>query len=161
MSKNQKKKAETTDQPEHLIETSKNCENELVQLNLQIQSLQEQNKRIQADFQNARRRMAEEKTTFLKFANQELMEQLLQPLEHLCLASEQLHDQGLSMVVLQLKKTLEENGLTEINVLGLPFDVTTMEAVEKGPLGQEVVQVVKRGYRLHDKVIQHAKVILD
>lgn len=153
-----KKQKATSQMPESGDLASPTCEE---QLQSTIIVLEEKNKRMQADFQNARRRLAEEKTKFLQFANQDVIERLLQPLEHLSLAAEQLNDHGLNLVIEQFWQSLQEIGLTEIPAVGQAFDVETMEAVETGEKGTTVVKLVKRGYKLHDKVIQHAKVILD
>lgn len=139
--------------------------------------------RALADYQNLVRRTQQEKARWAQLATQGFVEQLLQPLEHLSMASDQLGDAGLLMVIKQLWATLESNGLKEIEVLGKPFDVETMEVVEtqtsegadeganpspgsKEALKEQdekklkVVKVHRRGYKLGDVVIQHAKVVL-
>ena len=114
-----------------------------------------------ADYQNLVRRTQEERGRVARLAARNFIDSLLQPLSHLTLASLQLNDAGLTMVVSQLWQGLEQNGLKKIDALGKEFDVNTMEAVEKGVFGQKVLKVVSDGYTLNDEVIQHAKVILD
>lgn len=120
----------------------------------------EKEQRAIADYQNLVRRTREEKASFAKFAAQDLIEDLLEPLEHLSTASNQLNDQGLNMIKDLLWQRLSQHGLEEINPLGQKFNLETMEVVEKQGDGDLVVSVVRRGYRLHDRVIQHAKVVL-
>lgn len=134
------------------------------EIKAQLQQAKDAELRARADYQNLIRRNQAERQQLIKLATKSLVSDLLQPIEHLALASQQLNDQGLNMVVTQFWQTLENNGLQEINPVGQPFDVETMEAVEiKGEGSEdelEVLSVVKRGYRLNGEVIQHAKVVV-
>lgn len=114
-----------------------------------------------ADYQNLVRRSAEDRIRTQKLACISLVQNLIVPLSHLSLASKQLNDKGLDMVVNQLWQTLNQEGLEKIDVVGKEFDVNTMEVVDKGEKGQKVVSVVTDGYKLNGEVIQHAKVVLD
>jgi molecular chaperone GrpE len=130
------------------------------ELEQQLQQAQEKEKRSLADYQNLLRRTQEERLKSIKLANQTLLEELVQPLEHLEMAAGQLNDPGLNMVLGQLKKVLTEAGLAEIEVMGKEFDVNLMEVVEKQGEGNKVAKVVRKGYLLNGVVIQHAKVVL-
>lgn len=134
---------------------------EIAVLQEQVRAASEREKRSLADYQNLVRRTQEERAALVKLANKDLCQALLQPLEHLSLAALSLHDKGLDMVTAQFWKELARFGLTEIAVLGQPFDVATMEVVEKRDKGERVIEVVRKGYLLHGEVIQHAQVILD
>jgi molecular chaperone GrpE len=129
-------------------------------LQQQLTASLEREKRVLADYQNLVKRNQEERVKFLQLANRSLVETLLSPLEHLSLAAEQLDDQGLSMVVRDFWQVLEESGLEEIYPKGKKFDLETMEVVDKEGEGEEVIKVVKRGYRLNGQVIAHAKVVV-
>jgi molecular chaperone GrpE len=124
------------------------------------QDIREKYQRALADYQNLVRRSQEEKAEFAKFASRDLIEDLLQPLDHLALAAEKIDDQGVKMVAEEFARVLEGHGLQEIPVIGKTFDVETMEAVEKEGKGDKVIRVVTRGYALNGKVIRHAKVVL-
>ncbi len=132
----------------------------VLELEQQLHQAQEKEKRSLADYQNLLRRTQEERLKSIKLANQTLLEELVQPLEHLEMAAGQLNDPGLNMVLGQLKKVLTEAGLAEIEVMGKEFDVNLMEVVEKQGEGNKVAQVVRKGYLLNGVVIQHAKVVL-
>lgn len=125
----------------------------------QLTQAQEREKRVLADYQNLIRRTQDERAKLIQMANRELVEALIQPLEHLELAAGQLQDKGLVMALEQLKRVLGEFGLEEIPVAGKAFEVETMEAVEGSGVGK-VKTVVRKGYRLNGTVLQHAKVIL-
>lgn len=136
-------------------------EAKLLDLEEKLQAAAEKEKRSLADYQNLLRRTQEERLKSIKLANQSLIEELIQPLEHLEMAAVQLNDAGLNMVLDQLKKVLKNEGLEEIEVMGKRFDVEVMEAVEKNGQGDKVVKVIRKGYRLNGVVIQHAKVVLE
>lgn len=126
----------------------------------QVELARDKEQRIMADYQNLVRRTREERNKASLLASQLLIEDLVQPLEHLNLASKQINDPGLDMVKIQLWQALAQHGLEEINPLGQKFDLEVMEAVEKQGEGDTVVSVTRLGFRLNGKVIQHAKVVL-
>lgn len=134
---------------------------QIVSLSEQLQDAKRREQLALADYQNLVRRTNEERSRVARMAARNFVEDLIQPLSHLSLASEQLTDAGLTMVVSQLWQVLEQNGLKKIDALGNDFDVNTMEATESGEKGKKVIKVVSEGYTLNDEVIQHAKVILD
>ena len=108
----------------------------IVELEEKLHLAQEKEMRSLADYQNLLRRTQQERLKSIQLANQGLMEDLIQPLEHLEMAAQQIDDQGLNMVTGQLKRVLEDAGLEEIEVMGKKFDVDFMEAVEKGEKGE-------------------------
>lgn len=130
------------------------------QLQAQLTAATDREKRALADYQNLVRRTQEDRARSAKLASLEFVHSLLQPLDHLSLAAAQLQDQGLNMVVQQLWKALQEQGLEEITVLHQPFDPELMEVVDKQGEGDTVQKVVKKGYRLNGEVIQVAQVII-
>ena len=121
---------------------------------------QEREKRLLADYQNLQRHSREERQQLVKMANKEFCLGLLQPLEHLQLATEQIQNPGLTMVTEQFWRSLKELGLEKIEVLGKAFDLATMEVVEKRGKAEKVLSVVRNGYRLNGEIIQHAQVVL-
>lgn len=125
-----------------------------------LNQAKEKEQRIAADYQNLVRRTREERGQAARLAARDLVEDLVQPLEHLSLAARQIEDPGLDMVKSQLWQALAKHGLEEINPLGQKFDLETMEAVEKQGSGDIVVGVVRSGFRLNGEVIHHAKVTL-
>jgi len=132
----------------------------VAKLEAKLKAAHESHLRTQADYQNLQRRSREERQQWVKLATREFVSALLEPLDHLGLAAQQLNDQGLNMTIAQLWERLREQGLEEIDPLNQPFDVQTMEAVDHEGDGEIVISVVKKGYSLNGEVIQHAKVIV-
>jgi len=141
-------------------EVAIDAQKELLSLKEQLNASLEREKRVLADYQNLQRRSMQERLAFIKMANKDFCQILLQPLEHLSMAAENLKDKGLDMVIEQFWKELQNFGLMEIEVLGKDFDLNTMEVVNKKGEGEKVVEVVRKGYMLNGEVIQHAQVIL-
>jgi molecular chaperone GrpE len=125
--------------------------------------------RVQADFDNYRKRTQTEKEDFAKYVNTDLVLRILPVLDNFKLAlKHQPKDmgsnswaQGIWHIERQLEQILTDEGLTEIPALGHQFNPHLHEAIEevesKKPPG-EIIEVIMAGYRLGDKVIRHAKV---
>jgi len=138
----------------------KNLVAKVQDLELALSQCQERERRALADYQNLLRQSQNQRTNLIKLANADLLLAILEPLEHLFVANEQLQDEALNMIVKQIWKRLNDMGLEEIEVLNKKFDLETMEAVEKKGNGEKVVKVLRRGYRLNGEIIQHAQVVL-
>ena len=118
--------------------------------------------RALADYQNLDKQTQNWKEEFVQFANSGLIRRLLEVLDNLEKAQEHLKDEGLLLVVSQFKNVLQSEGLTELEVAGKKYDPNTAEVVSTLP-GQEeniVETVVQKGYKLKDKIIKPAKVIV-
>jgi molecular chaperone GrpE len=130
--------------------------------------------RATADFDNFKKRAARERQDAIKFANESLMQKLIPVLDSFESAISALKGagsenpesllKGVSMIHQQLKSVLSESGLDEIEAHGKPFDPNLHEAVsqaesEEHPEGH-VVQQLRRGYRLRERLLRPATVIV-
>lgn len=124
-----------------------------------LKKLDELRLRALADYQNLERRTEEEKKDFAQYANSELVLKILPGLDSLEKAQEHLKDPGLDLAIKQLKDGLRKAGVAETNSIGVKFDPEVMECLELVE-GEEgfVVDEVRRGYKLGDKVIRTAMV---
>jgi len=129
-------------------------------LKKEIVTLTESWKRALADYQNLQKRYDRERADFVQFASAGLILRLIEVLNHLEKAAENLKDKGLDIIVTEFKKVLTENGLEEIKSQGEKFDPNFMEAVEvvEGKDEGKVAEVVSKGYLLNGKVLLPAKV---
>ncbi len=118
--------------------------------------------RALADYQNLEKQTQGWKEEFARFANIELIRKLLEVLDDLEKAQEHIKDPGLELVISKLKKFLQDEGLEEIEVLGKIFDPTLAEVVstEPGEENHKVIKVLQKGYKIGDKVIRVAKVVV-
>jgi molecular chaperone GrpE len=122
---------------------------------------------LQAEFENYRKRVERDAQAIVKFAHEGLLVRLLPVLDEMDVAVDALSGeagQGVRMVRDNLAKTLREAGLHEIPALGRPFDPYQMDAVEhvteKDSKDGFVKKVLRKGYRLHDRVLRPAQVIV-
>lgn len=109
------------------------------------EDLEKQLKRALADYQNQKKRFEKEKTEVVKFANESLLLNLVGVVE------------GLEMTLKQFRAILQQTGFERIKVdKGDKFNGEMMEAVDGE--GETVTEVLANGYKLHDKIVQPAKV---
>jgi molecular chaperone GrpE len=127
-------------------------------------------RRLQADFDNYRKRTLREQTARSASASQALVARLLPVLDNFELAvssAEQSRDfdrmlKGVEMVLGALREVLEGEGLVRIEAEGKPFDPERHEAViaveEENTEPGTVVDIVRTGYELRGKVLRPAMV---
>ena len=128
-------------------------------------------KRVQADFENYKKRCDKQQQDFIKYSNSELVAKLLPVIDNFEHAlkngrnSEQKNSadfvKGIEMIYAQLMSTLKTEGLRQIDALGKHFDPYRHEALIQEASGKEpgtIIEVLQKGYTFHDKVLRHAKV---
>ena len=140
------------------------------------QELEESNKqllRLQADFINFRKRKDKEMSDTVRFANQDLLVQLLPVLDNFDRTLDAISKtdnltaikDGISLVENNMKKTLSKIGLEPMASNGKEFDSELHEAITSIPATEEdqagkVVDTIEKGYKLKDRVIRFAKVVV-
>lgn len=124
--------------------------------------LQNQLKRALADYQNLERRVEEERKLLSSLSSAILIEKFLPVLDNLENAQNHLNDEGLGLVVKQFQDVLKSEGVEEIPAEGAEFDPNLHEATEvtEGPDEGRIVKVVAKGYKINDRVIRPAKVVV-
>jgi molecular chaperone GrpE len=126
--------------------------------------------RLAADFDNYRKRVAREQVAWTSRANERLLNELLPVLDDLerALGAAAAHEEakleeGVRLVHRSLLGLVERHGLSEIETEGA-FDPHVHEALlaQPGEGAEEgsVLQVLQKGYRLGDKVLRPARVIV-
>ncbi|PIP74443.1 MAG: nucleotide exchange factor GrpE [Candidatus Levybacteria bacterium CG_4_9_14_3_um_filter_35_16] len=135
------------------------------------EELEHQVKRTLADYQNLEKRVAEDKIEWVKLANRQLLLRILPALDSLILAEKHTKDEG---VILSIKTFLDafgQEGIKKIETVGKDFDPNTMECVHVAEVdpsagsgqGQgegKVVEEIKAGYTLYDRILRPAQVIV-
>ena len=126
--------------------------------------------RVQADFENYRKRAAREQERLVAHAHERLVRELLPILDDLerALEAAERHEEaqlveGVKLVEQALRTALHKEGLVEIETDGA-FDPHVHEALLTKPSDHvepgSVLEVVQRGYRVGDKVVRPARVIV-
>lgn len=134
--------------------------------------LQDRLLRLQADFENYRKRMDREKKDWIAFANEKLVLELLPVLDHFELGlANSVKDgaaaaftEGFQLVCNQLRAALEKTGVQVIDAEDAAFDPHLHEAITQLPSDDvpegHVVAQTRRGYKLGDKLLRAAQVVV-
>ena len=145
---------------------------EIEAMNKKVSEAEEKALRASAELINYRKRKDEETDKKLKYANEDLILEILPILDNferaIKMDDDNLEDevskflQGVKMIYASLTKTLEKYGVTEIKALGEIFDPNYHQAVMTDSIEDKPVEVItevfQKGYMLKDKVIRPAMV---
>jgi len=129
--------------------------------------------RLQADFINFRKRKEKEMSDTVRFANEDLLKELLPILDNFDRALEAIDKtdnlaavkEGIGLVSNNMRRQLGKIGLEPIESKGKEFDVNLHDAITSVPVEEEekkgiVIDEIEKGYRLKDKVIRFSKVVV-
>ena len=131
-----------------------------------IEELTESLQRLQAEFENYRKRTDKEKKEFSNYAKAELIAKLLPLLDTFEIALKNTNDRekfvkGMEMVYAQFFSALEAEGLRPIQAQGKKFDPYYHEVMLRQKSDKEdgiVLEELQKGYMLQDKVLRYSKV---
>lgn len=129
---------------------------------------------LMAEFDNFRKRTLKEKSELIKNGGESAMKGLLPIIDDFERSIQAINEssdassikEGVELIYNKFVKYLEQNGVTPIDSeKGTDFDTELHEAVTLFPAGDDalkgkVIDTVQKGYKLHDKVIRHAKVVV-
>ncbi len=154
-------------------EKSKELQDELKVFEEKTQELHDKYLRLSAEFDNYRKRTLKEKADLIKTASEDLMIKIIpfvDDVERGLNAMNVTHDfeaikQGMELIYGRFKDFLQLNGVKEIEALDQEFNTDFHEAITKIPAPDEnkkgkVLDVIEKGYMLHDKVIRFPKVVV-
>ncbi len=134
-----------------------------------------------AEFDNYKKRMDNDYSNFVRYANEEFIEKLLPVVDDFERSFKAFEEssakasgrdkkenqslfKGVELIYSKLRKVLEAHGVTPMEVVGKPFDPNYHDALLQVETSDHphptVIQEVEKGYMLHDRVIRHAKVIV-
>lgn len=119
--------------------------------------------RAVAEMQNIRNRAERDITEAHKYGVKKLLEELIPVLDSLEHATNAETSEGLQLTIKMLQKVLEKFGVKEINPLNQPFNPVFHEAMTMQPSDaapNTVINVLQKGYQLHERVIRPARVIV-
>ncbi|MFN3301493.1 MAG: nucleotide exchange factor GrpE [Patescibacteria group bacterium] len=121
--------------------------------------------RTKADYINREREIEKERSNWSEFVIKDLILKILPIYESLnkSLEHKELNDdflKGIEQIKKQFNSFLKEFGVEKIKTIGEKFDPAFHEVVEKRGDGNEIVEEVSPGYKMNNKVIKVAKVII-
>jgi molecular chaperone GrpE len=149
----------------------------------EVAALQDRLLRQAAEFQNYRRRTEQEKARMMEFGKAAVVQELLDVVDDFERSIEAAHSAGLGakeqglpqafaafsdgvgLVYAKLRDALSRAGVEVIEAVGHPFDEHLHEALMRQPAAEGqapglVVGEIQKGYRMGDRVLRHAKVIV-
>lgn len=144
------------------IEETKPKDNKVSELEEKIAEINGKYLRALADYQNLVKQTDSWKADFVQYATVPLIVKLLEVFDDLEKAQENLKDDGLALVIDKFKKTLESEGLEVVELEGKEYDPNLAEVISMEPGDKDgiVSKVLQKGYKLRDKVIRPAKVVV-
>lgn len=129
--------------------------------------------RLVAEFDNYRKRTLKEKMDLIASGGEDVIKSLLAIMDDIDRALDAMTKsndieairQGIMLIHQKLLDTLHAKGVEEISAIGQELDTDLHEAVAKFPVAEEekkgkVIDVVQKGYKLKDKVVRFAKVVV-
>lgn len=161
---------ETAEQPTESADASASSATE--SLKAELAAANDRNLRLMAEFDNFRRRSAREQLEIIETANGKLLEKLSEVLDNFerAFASEnkakdlETFEKGMQMIHDQFAKVLTDAGLEQLDPTGQEFDPNCHEALMQQPSEEipenHVVTVFMKGYKLKNKILKPAKVIV-
>jgi molecular chaperone GrpE len=138
-----------------------------------LAEMQDKYLRLSAEFDNYRKRTLREKMEISKYATEDILLRILPVMDDFERALSNMESavdcaavkSGIDLIYGKFTDFLKQNGISEIESLNTPFNVDFHDAVAKTPVEDEkrkgiIIDVIKKGYYLQDKVIRHAKVVV-
>ncbi|KAB2942716.1 MAG: heat shock protein GrpE [Candidatus Methanoperedens nitroreducens] len=150
--------------------TEEKLEKELSIAKKQLEEEKDRCLRLNAEFDNLRKRNIKERDEFIKYANEKLIQELIDVYESLERGIENAKKadnndkliKGMELVYKQFKSVLEKNGLVPIKALGEKFDHRKHEAMMQTLTDEQeedtILEEFAKGYMLNGKVIRYSKV---
>lgn len=138
----------------------------------EIAEWQDKYLRLQAEFDNFRKRTLREKMELVQSGSAECVKNFLPLMDDLQRALEAIEKsndlealrEGVKLIAQKFRETLKKQNVKEIEALGLELDTDHHEAVARFDAGKEkkgkIVDVVQPGYKMGDKVLRFAKVVV-
>ncbi len=129
--------------------------------------------RLSAEYDNYRKRTLKERMEFIKTAGEDTLINFLPIMDNIDRAKKSIDEakdieavkEGINLIYKHISDFLTERGIKEIEAIGKPFDTDLHEALTKIPAPEEglkgsVIDVIEKGYKMKDKVLRFAKVVV-
>jgi len=168
----EEKQEEVKEEQQEEVSPIASLESKVAELEQKVADLEDIKLRQMAEFDNYRRRTNKEKLDLIETAGEGIFKNML-PLmddfERAMAAMEKSEDvealrEGLKLIYQKFRSFLEQNKVTEIETEGKDFDTDEHEAVTLFAAGEDkkgkIIDCTQKGYKLGDKVIRFAKVVV-
>jgi molecular chaperone GrpE len=166
-------KAQADEGKEQAAQAEQSKDEKVAELTAQLEEMKDKYLRLTAEFDNYRKRTLKEKADLLKYSSEEVLKDLLPVIDDFdraLKAIETANDinavkDGIALIVNKFNDFLKAKGVKEIEAIGKDLDTDLHEAITKIPVQEEaqkgkIVEVIQKGYMLHDKVMRFSKVVV-
>lgn len=162
---------EIDEQETPVAEEQEVCNEEI--LKNQLDEMNDKYIRLVAEFDNYKRRTLRERIELIKSAGEDIFKDILPVIDDVERAIQNIEQSkdieavktGINLIHSKFIDFLKQNGVTVIETTDNEFDLDKHEAVTKIPAPSEelkgkIVDVIKKGYMLNDKVIRYSQVVI-
>lgn len=149
------------------------AEEQLEKAEHELLEVKDKHIRLQAEFDNYRKRTLKERMELLKTAGESVLVNILPVIDDFDRAMQTLESvendnpvkEGVKLIYNKFQEFLKQNGVKEIEAKEQVLDTDLHEAITTFPAPSEnlkgkIIDVVQKGYYLNDKVIRHSKVVI-
>jgi len=164
---------EEKSQKEHHKSKKDKSPEKIAELESSLMAMADKYLRLQAEFDNFRKRTLKEKAELIKSGGETVLSSVLPIIDDFDRALGTMKDVpeddpakiGFLLIFNKFKEIMKHHNVREIDAMGASFDVDLHFALTKIPVPSEemknkVVDVIEKGYLLHDKVLRYAKVVV-
>ena len=160
-----KKKIEELEEKIAALESEKvTLESEKATLEGEKADLEDKNLRMMAEFDNYRRRTNKEKLELMETAGEKIFTEMLPLIDDFERAIDAIDDEGVKLIYQKFLSFLDKQGVHAIETENADFNTDEHEAITTLAAGEEkkgkVIDCTQKGYKLGDKVIRFAKVVV-
>ena len=150
-------------------ESEKSFKAQVLVLEQELQSIRDKNIRLLAEFENFKRRTRDEKVHLIRYSGEELILSLLPPIDDLRRTVDNLENteedslkEAINLINSKLNKILKDKNIERFNTIGEDFNPELHEALmsEDGAEDNVILKEFECGYKYHDRIIRHAKVVV-
>ena len=143
---------------------------ELDKLKTELESFKDKNIRLLAEFDNYKRRSINERKNITKYAGESFIKDMLPIIDDFSRTIDSINEDstlkdGIILVKNKLTKAFEKNGVIEFDSIGMEFDPELHEALMSQESNESkdgiILEEYEKGYRYHDKILRHAKVVVN
>lgn len=169
-------KQKKSKQKKNQIDRKHQLEKNIEELTLQLSQIEDKHLRLKAEFDNFRKRKEQEVINLIRYEGSDVIKNMLSIADDLDRMKDAVEHpehkdssdsikKGIDLILQKIYKVFEERGIESFCEAGEILDSDLHDALmvkeEKGKQENEILEVFEKGYRYKDRIIRHAKVVVN
>lgn len=169
------KKTNKTKHKKNKVTREQQLENNIEELTLQLSEMEDKHIRLNAEFDNFRKRKEKEIINLFRYEGEEVIKNMLSIADDLDRMKDAVDHpehkdssdsikKGMDLILQKIHKLFEERGIESFCEVGDILDSELHDALmvreEEGKKENEILEVFEKGYKYKDRIIRHAKVVV-